>query len=144
MEVMKSLQELVRPKHTALIVVDPQAVFCSAQSEFVRRQGIDTSRVEETVPRLNRFISACRQVGTMVVYTRQILSEATMLPSLRLYALDEQDRVWFCLENTPDADWYRKVEPPRKTSRSSPSALSTPSRTPSSICCSGTAASERC
>jgi hypothetical protein len=37
MEVMKSLQELVRP-NTALIVVDPQAVFCSAQSEFVRRQ----------------------------------------------------------------------------------------------------------
>jgi len=112
MEVIKSLQELVRPKHTALIVVDPQSVFCSAQSEFVRRQGIDTSRVEETVPRLNHFIGACRQAGTMVVYTRQILSEATMPPSLRLYALDEQDRVWFCLENTPDADWYRKVEPP--------------------------------
>ena len=63
MEVMKNLEELVGPRHTALIVVDPQHVFCSPRSDFVRKQGIDTSRVEETVPRLNRFIRACRQAG---------------------------------------------------------------------------------
>jgi ureidoacrylate peracid hydrolase len=111
-EVLKDLKDLVKPSHTALLVVDPQHVFCSAESEFVRRQGIDTSRVEETVPRLNRFIRACRQQGTMVVYTRQVLTEATMLPSLRLYALDQQDRIWFCGENTKDVDWYEKAEPP--------------------------------
>ncbi len=112
MEVLKKLEQLVEPSRTALLVVDPQHVFCSAQSDFVRRQGIDTSRVEETVPRLNRFIRDCRRQGTMVVYTRQVLSEATMLPSLRLYALDEQERIWFCRENTRDVDWYEKVEPP--------------------------------
>lgn len=113
-DVMKSLEELVEPARTALIVVDPQHVFCSPRSEFVRRQGIDTSRVEETVPRLNRFILDCREAGVMVVYTRQVLTEETMLPSLRLYALDEQDRIWFCREGTEDVDWYEKVERPRE------------------------------
>ncbi len=113
MEVLKDLKQLVEPGRTALLVVDPQVVFCSAEAEFVRRQGIDTSRVEETVPRLNRFIRACREAGLMVVYTRQVLTEATMLPSLRPYALDEQGRIWFCRENTRDVDWYEKVEPPR-------------------------------
>lgn len=114
MEVLKKLEDLVAPGHTALIVVDPQHVFCSPRSNFVRKQGIDTSRVEETIPRLNRFICSCRQAGVMVVYVRQVLTEATMLPSLRLYALDEQDRIWFCREGSEDIQWYEKLEPPRE------------------------------
>jgi nicotinamidase-related amidase len=66
-QVFTTLDELVDPRHTALLVVDMQRDFCTPGGAF-DRLGIDISMYPPIVPRLVRLIGGARQAGVQVVY----------------------------------------------------------------------------
>ena len=65
--VYTTLAELVRPRHTALVVVDMQRDFCSPGGAF-DVLGIDLSMYPPMVARLAELIGAARRAGVPVIF----------------------------------------------------------------------------
>ena len=112
MELLKTLDRIVGPVHSALLVIDPQKVFCSSKSALVLNKGLDTSRIKTAIPRLNEFINNCRKFKIAVFWTRQVYTKDTMLPNQKARELDKNGNLWFCREDNPEVEWYDKVEKP--------------------------------
>jgi len=68
--VLLSLEEQIRPAHTAVIVVDPQKDFCASGGATATLMGSDVSRIQAAVKRLNPFIEKAREMGVDVFWTR--------------------------------------------------------------------------
>ena len=66
-QVFETLDELVGPRHTALVVVDVQRDFCTPGGAF-DRLGVDISMYPAMVSRLARLIEGARAAGVRVVY----------------------------------------------------------------------------
>jgi nicotinamidase-related amidase len=66
-QVFETLDELVDPRHTALVVVDMQRDFCTPGGAF-DRLGVDISMYPAMVSRLARLIEGARAAGVRVVY----------------------------------------------------------------------------
>jgi nicotinamidase-related amidase len=66
-QVFETLDELVDPRHTALVVVDMQRDFCTPGGAF-DRLGVDISMYPTMVSRLARLIDGARAAGVRVVY----------------------------------------------------------------------------
>lgn len=109
MEVFKELEEIVNPAHTALIIIDPQHDFCSSQG-FMARAGLDLSRIQAAVPRLNNFIEQCRQAGILVVWVKEIFARSKMLPNLKAMHSGADD--WIIKEGGPGVEWYQEMARP--------------------------------
>ena len=112
MELLKTLDRIVDPLHSALLVIDPQKVFCSSKSALVLNKGFDTSRIKTAIPRLNIFINNCRKFKIAVFWTRQVYTKDKMLPNQKARELDKNGNLWFCREDNPEVEWYDKVEKP--------------------------------
>ena len=66
-QVFSTLEELVDPTYTALVVVDMQNDFCSTGYNFAQ-QGIDISMYPAMVPKLARLIDGARAASVPVIY----------------------------------------------------------------------------
>jgi ureidoacrylate peracid hydrolase len=66
-QVFETLDELVDPRHTALVVVDMQRDFCTPGGAF-DRLGVDISMYPAMVSRLVRLVDGARAAGVRVVY----------------------------------------------------------------------------
>ncbi len=66
-QVFSTLEELVDPSYTALVIVDMQNDFCSAGYNFAQ-QGIDISMYPAMVPKLARLIEGARAASVPVIY----------------------------------------------------------------------------
>jgi ureidoacrylate peracid hydrolase len=64
-----TLQDKVRPQHTALIVIDMQNDFCASDG-FVAEGGRDVSLVQAMAKRLPAFISHARDAGVLTIFVR--------------------------------------------------------------------------
>lgn len=73
-QVFTELEELVDPRHTALLVVDMQRDFCVPGWAF-DRLGVDLSMYPPMIPRLAGLIGMARATGVPVVYVQM-----TVLP----------------------------------------------------------------
>lgn len=67
--VYDTLEEVVRPRHTALLVVDMQNEFCSPDG-VPGKNGADVAPVRAIIPTLRRLIAAARANGVRVIYFR--------------------------------------------------------------------------
>jgi nicotinamidase-related amidase len=74
-QVFTELEELVDPRHTALLVVDMQRDFCVPGWAF-DRLGVDISMYPAMIPRLARLIEGARAAGVPLVYVQM-----TVLPN---------------------------------------------------------------
>jgi nicotinamidase-related amidase len=74
-QVYETLQELVAPAHTALVLIDMQRDFIEPDGAF-GRMGIDLSMYERSRPRLRELLRAARDSGVLVVHVQN-----TALPS---------------------------------------------------------------
>jgi nicotinamidase-related amidase len=83
-EILKTFEEQVDPKHVALIIADAQKDFLASDGAMAKDLGIDVSRMQNAVPRLNRFIHAARRVGIMIVWTKGIIVTDRSMPNYRL------------------------------------------------------------
>lgn len=66
---LTTLEEKVRPSHTALNVIDMQNDFC-ASNGFVAKGGRDVSYVQQMATRLPALIENARRAGVLVVFVR--------------------------------------------------------------------------
>ncbi len=112
MELLNTLDRIVDPLHSALLVIDPQKGFCSSKSALVLNFGFDTARIKAAIPRLNEFIKDCRKFKIAVFWTREIYTKDKMLPNQKARGLDKNGNLWVCREDNPEIEWYDKVEKP--------------------------------
>ncbi|MBI2853386.1 MAG: cysteine hydrolase [Chloroflexi bacterium] len=108
-EVLDSLDQLVNPKHTALLLVDIQNDLVSPGG-FEDKQGYDLSACRGIVPRVRRVLETARNKGVMVVHTqmtyfRQPVVDSPVLLRARLIRFGrpkgETGKLHsLCIENT--------------------------------------------
>ena len=112
--VLRSVEEVIDPEHTALIVVDVQNDFVSSDG-FIARFGLDVSAMQAAVPKINEMIRTCRAAGVPVIYIQEVISEATVLPNfLALFGDFESIAV---REGTWGAEFYDSLLPPEPGER---------------------------
>jgi ureidoacrylate peracid hydrolase len=66
-QVFTELEELVDPRHTALLVVDMQRDFCTPGGAF-DRLGVDISMYPAMVPRLVGLVEGARSAGVRIIF----------------------------------------------------------------------------
>jgi ureidoacrylate peracid hydrolase len=106
--ILRTLDEKIRPEHTALIVVDVQNDFCHSDGAYVKR-GNDVSLIQAMVPRLDRTIRAAREAGVPVIFLRIVQSEDTNSDAWE--ALESDDGPRLVEENTWGADYFDPIRP---------------------------------
>jgi nicotinamidase-related amidase len=114
-QVFTTLEELVDPAHTALLVVDMQRDFCTPGGAF-DRLGVDISMYPPMVPRLARLIDGARAAGVPVIYIQMTVlpgrasdSPAQIRFNLRLHLGSEG--VVEPLAYTPDGSEGQQIIP---------------------------------
>ncbi len=75
--VFTTLEELIQPSHSALVIVDMQRDFCLPGGAF-DQQGIDISMYREMVPRLAHLLRSARETAVPVIFVQM-----TVLPGRR-------------------------------------------------------------
>jgi ureidoacrylate peracid hydrolase len=109
MEVLRSLKERCDPKLAALLVVDVQNDFVSADGSAGRR-GEDVTAALSMVPRLTRLISEGRRIGLTIVYIKTTHSEWTDTPSW-IYRSSQKSGLNTCREGSWGAEFYDGISP---------------------------------
>lgn len=110
-EILKSLEEQVKPSHTALIIVDVQKDFCADDGVMARDYGLDVTPIQATVPNLNIFIKKARQIGLFIVWLKEICSLDRLLPNYKAIHGDNNE-LKLVREGSDGIEFYDKVVPP--------------------------------
>jgi ureidoacrylate peracid hydrolase len=113
MNMLKTLEEKVDPKHAALIVVDVQNDFCHEDSPYTKRR-LNLPGVQETAGRIDELIKEARQAGVQVVFIQSTggagyRTEVQLEQTLRNAPGADPSRD-ICQEGTWGAEFY-KVSP---------------------------------
>lgn len=111
-EILRTLEEQVKPNHTALIVIDVQNDFCSPAGAMAKKLNVDVTRVNASIPHLNVLIEEARQAGVLVAYIRVEHSLPRMLGNKRLLRADGED-IWPVKAGSWGAEWYDKLNKPQ-------------------------------
>jgi len=110
-KLLKSLEEVADPAHSALIIIDPQHDFCSERGAMAQRFGLDMKEIKEAVPRLNALIRKCREMGIFVVWIREVFSDAKMRDNQKALWGAGKD-IWLIPEGGKGTDWYEGMISP--------------------------------
>src|SRR5437588_9459140 len=68
-QIYDQLEEIVAPKHTALLVVDMQNDFCEAGGVF-GKTGADTARISAVIPGIASLLDDARSAGVRRIFMR--------------------------------------------------------------------------
>ncbi|MBW2000390.1 MAG: cysteine hydrolase [Deltaproteobacteria bacterium] len=113
--ILTTLEEQVKPEHTALLVIDPQNDFCSPHGALPKLMGWDVSRMQEAAQRLDKFISRARDRGVMIVWTRSIIDTVMSRPSFRArkFVTEAVSRsIELVKWDTSGSEWYSGMTRP--------------------------------
>lgn len=69
---LTTIEELVDPEQTAVVVIDMQNDNVSEEGVYARA-GTDVSPVSAIVPRIQRLLSAAREIGVLVAYAEYVM-----------------------------------------------------------------------
>lgn len=69
--VLDTLEELVDPRHTALVAIDIQNDFCHPDGHFARA-GKSVAQMQDAVQRMKHLVSAAQKLGVPVYFLRQL------------------------------------------------------------------------
>lgn len=111
-KLLNTLPEIAEPRHSALIIVDPQHDFCSERGAMAQRFGFDMKDIKAAVPRLNELIETCREQGVLVVWIREIFSDAKMHANQKAL-WGGGDDIWLIREDGHGIDWYEGMTAPK-------------------------------
>jgi ureidoacrylate peracid hydrolase len=70
---LRTLEEKVAPRHTAVVVVDMLNDFCAGDGAMAR-EGLDVSAPQALAERLPELLDAARRAGALVVFVRNVYS----------------------------------------------------------------------
>lgn len=68
-QVFDTLDEIINPRHTALLVVDMQNDFCEPEGVF-GKSGADTARIRQIVPTISSLLEVARTAETKRIFMR--------------------------------------------------------------------------
>jgi ureidoacrylate peracid hydrolase len=114
-EILGTLEEQIDPKHTALVVIDPQNDFCATDGAAAKLMGTDVTRIQSAIQPLNAFIKMAREAGLMIVWTQSLVDPNKARPSFkaRSFMLDAKAKgIEIVREGGEGADWYTEVVKP--------------------------------
>ncbi len=112
-----TLEEKVRPSHTAVIVVDMQNDFC-APGGLVDKGGRDVSAAQDMATRLPGLIAAARTAGVLIVFVRNVyttdgnfyLSDVWLEQAARKQG-GGYTSIPVCADGSWEGDFYGDVRP---------------------------------
>jgi nicotinamidase-related amidase len=92
-QAMVSLEELVHPEHTALLVIDMQNDGCHPEGWYAQKAGTDISMVRAIVPRISTLVEKARTFGVMVLWFRftTLLGRLSDSPAYPIRRMTKQD-----------------------------------------------------
>jgi len=111
-----TLEEMVEPERTALLIIDHQNDFTHPDGYYARF-GLDVSMLQEITKNMNRLSAEARDTGVMVLWSQNIIKQGFVSDSpvwlathanMGLETLDQQD--FFTLEGTWGAEIYEECE----------------------------------
>ena len=104
-----SLEEKLDPRHSALVVVDVQNVWCHPSGAQIQ-SGLGRSMMDSMRNKLGLMLESARQVGTLIIFVRAIHDQTYVSP---VYAeqLRKQGTYGKVLLNTWDADYWGDIRP---------------------------------
>jgi ureidoacrylate peracid hydrolase len=102
-DVLRSLEDKVKPAHTALLVIDVQNDFCHETGGLAQRGG-DMSQAQSMIPRLSDFIRSAHAAGVLVIFFRIIQSPDHNSDAWE--SLEEGGGPRLVVEGTWGADYY--------------------------------------
>lgn len=108
------LATMLAPDRTALIVIDVQADFAGPEGAMARI-GLDFSRIEPAIDRIQALIGAARTAGAKVAFARVVTSEAADPPALKLLNARKgrpPEAIAICREDQPGSAYYRVAPQP--------------------------------
>jgi ureidoacrylate peracid hydrolase len=104
------MEDLVRPEHTGLVIVDMQNDFCHKNGFFGKgmidkrgygQQSADLSMIDEATPNIVRLTNAARTNGVKVYFVLSYMNEQYLPPMVRLRNL----RIGRLGEIVPEGTW---------------------------------------
>ena len=104
-----SLEEKLDPRHSALVVVDVQNVFCHPEGAQIP-SGLGRNMMDSMRNKLVLLLESARQVGSLIIFVRAIHDLKYVSP---VYAeqLRKQGTYGKVLLNTWDADYWGDIRP---------------------------------
>jgi nicotinamidase-related amidase len=118
-QVYTTLDELVAPDHTALVVVDMQRDFCLPGGSF-DQQGIDITMYQGMVPRLEALLDSARAARLTIIFVlmtvlphRRSESPAQIRFNMRMHLKngDPLKPVWYTVEGTAGQSLIPALKP---------------------------------
>jgi nicotinamidase-related amidase len=118
-QVYTTLDELIEPSHTALLVVDMQRDFCLPGGAF-DQQGMDISMYPDMIPRLARLLRAAREVRTTVIFIQMTVlagrrseSPAQIRFNMRMHLQDHGPLrpLWYTIDGSQGQEIIPELAP---------------------------------
>jgi nicotinamidase-related amidase len=114
-EVFTTIDEIVRPEHCALLVIDVQNAYFSDDGHC-SRSGFDISALKATLPRMCAVVREARAAGVFLIYVQEITyphsltdSPATLRFRMVRYGLPSDEA--FELRGTWDSEMVADIAP---------------------------------
>lgn len=105
-ELLTSLEDRVRPEHTAVIVVDIQNDFCAEEGYIARRFGCDVDANVALADANVRLTDVARDAGALIVWVQAIYDPQYLSAPMLVKNGSANDTVR-CAEGSWGADFYR-------------------------------------
>jgi ureidoacrylate peracid hydrolase len=107
---LRTLEEKVDPKHTAVILVDIQNDFCHEDSPLAAL-GMDMRAAQAAAERTNDLIAVAREAGALCVFVQYVEAPYTrseMQDELRerMRGVESADDFWICQVGSWGAEFY--------------------------------------
>ena len=112
-EFYDSLEEVIEPSHTAVLVIDQQNDFCHERGYYAKNMGLDVSMTRGINEQINQLTAAARSHGVMVIFTQYVIakgftSDSPMWLGIHvgagLKSLDQNE--FYTIEGTWGAELY--------------------------------------
>ena len=112
-EIYSTIEEILAPAHTALVIVDMQNDMCHPEGWF-SQQGRDGGPIRSVVPQIARLLEAARSAGALPVFIEQTTLPGNLSdPPGWLYfkTRDGRARTDYTLEDTWGQEVLRELSP---------------------------------
>lgn len=118
LEIPETLDELVDPSHTALLVIDVQNDFCDPLGVW-NKKDVYASTYKNTIANISRVITTARHVGVLIIYTQVTQlpnhandSAASLRARMRILGVDEPSYVpSYCVEGSWGQKFVEAIAP---------------------------------
>jgi len=100
------IEEYLKPKKSAILVIDMQNDFCHPQGHF-GKQNLNLTATHEMVPRLKWFVDEARNLGITICHVRSYMDEEFLTPPMiaRNKQLGRQEGI--CLKGSWGSEFYQ-------------------------------------